>query len=130
MPEITLKEIADIPNIHINRMRGVAVGIHGTDVIIHLRPLTVGMVIYATAECNTAIETGASMVRLSIERVEGMDAEFETIKIGNREYKCVTLEWARGLVPGMLSALCEATEAISHINQKEKLKLDFTLASE
>jgi hypothetical protein len=88
------------------------------------------MVMFAVSGCNTSIEAGAAMVRLAIEKVEGLDAEFEKVKIGSCEYRCVTEEWVEGLMPGIVQSLSDTVNQISHLNEREKVKLDFIVASD
>jgi len=130
MPDKTLNEIADIANIHADRMTGVVARIEGTPYAFHLRPLTVGMVAFASAQGGSLANSGTAMVRLAIEKVDGLDAEFERIKIGGREYRCVTEEWINGLTAGIIPSLVDTVRRISYLTEEEKIKIDFTLASD
>jgi len=130
MADKTLDEIAGIENVHADRMTGVRARIEGTDIVFHLRPLTVGMVAFATSGGSNLANAGTVMVRLAIEKVEGLEAEFEKVTIGSRQYRCVTEEWCEGLVGGIIPSLVDAVRRISHLTEEERIKLDFTSASE
>ena len=122
MAKATVDEIADIPNVHAERMANTDVTIG--DVTFTLRPLTMRHVYFAQAAPDMMLR-GAEQVRLAIAAVDGLEPEWEEVEILGNTVCAVTLDWFADLSPRVISKLRAKVAEISSLTGGELVKLDF-----
>ena len=132
-----VKDVTDAPVLFYQRMATQEVQFKGSDAVFHVEAIPATVQAAIQSRRLSDFEAAIEYVRFGLARVQSLTDEAgkpvkltrELVRVGGRDYHAAPYTFLDSLPATVINALCVAIIEITSLDQVERLKLDFTTAS-